>query len=55
MIFKNDYPMTPPECRFDPPIFHPNVFNSGHVCLSLINESKDYRAAISIKQVRNLF
>ena len=29
MLFKDDYPTSPPKCRFDPPIFHPNVYPSG--------------------------
>ena len=29
MIFKDDYPTSPPKCRFNPPIFHPNVYPSG--------------------------
>ena len=26
MIFKDDYPSTPPKCKFEPPIFHPNIY-----------------------------
>lgn len=51
MIFNDDYPTTPPKCKFEPPIFHPNVYSTGTVCLSLLNEQKDWRPAISIKQV----
>lgn len=29
MIFKDDYPATPPKCKFEPPLFHPNVYPSG--------------------------
>ncbi|KAK3911025.1 SUMO-conjugating enzyme [Frankliniella fusca] len=25
MIFKEDYPSTPPKCKFEPPLFHPNM------------------------------
>lgn len=76
MIFKDDYPATPPKCKFEPPLFHPNVYPSGKVlyqdrlcflligknctfcflflgtvCLSILDEEKDWRAAITIKQV----
>lgn len=69
MIFKDDYPSTPPKCKFEPPIFHPNIypvrlsstffvclsdedlFQSGTVCLSLLDEEKDWRPAITIKQI----
>jgi len=39
--------------KFDPPIFHPNVYPSGTVCLSLLDEDKDWRPAVTIKQVRS--
>merc|ERR1712168_1153648 len=51
MIFKDDYPSSPPKCKFDPPLFHPNVYPSGTVCLSILDEDKDWRPAITIKQV----
>jgi ubiquitin-protein ligase len=35
-----------------PPLFHPNVYPSGTVCLSLLDEEKDWRPAITIKQVK---
>lgn len=37
--------------KFDPPIFHPNVYPSGTVCLSILDEDKDWRPAVTIKQV----
>jgi len=37
--------------KFEPPIFHPNVYPSGTVCLSILEEEKDWRPAITIKQV----
>lgn len=51
MKFSLDYPAQGPQCKFDPPIFHPNVFQSGEICLSLLDESQDWRPAISIKQI----
>merc|ERR1711872_592612 len=39
MIFKDDYPSTPPKIQFKPPLFHPNVYPSGTVCLSLLDEA----------------
>jgi hypothetical protein len=38
--------------RFDPPLFHPNVYPSGTVCLSLLDADKDWRPSITVKQVR---
>ncbi|CAI2735422.1 unnamed protein product [Schistosoma spindalis] len=51
MYFKPEYPTTPPKCKFEPPLFHPNVFPSGTVCLSLLDEEKHWRPAVTIKQV----
>ena len=39
--------------KFEPPLFHPNVYPSGTVCLSLLDEEKDWRPAVTIKQVIN--
>ena len=52
MLFKDDYPSSPPKCKFEPPLFHPNVYPSGTVCLSLLDEEKDWRPAVTIKQVQ---
>uniref|UniRef100_A0A2K6U5S5 UBC core domain-containing protein n=1 Tax=Saimiri boliviensis boliviensis TaxID=39432 RepID=A0A2K6U5S5_SAIBB len=30
MLFKNDYPSSPPKCTFEPPLFHPNKVS--HFC-----------------------
>ncbi|KAK7507933.1 hypothetical protein BaRGS_00000898 [Batillaria attramentaria] len=51
MLFKDDYPASPPKCRFEPPLFHINVYPSGTVCLSLLDEEKDWRPSVSIKQI----
>ena len=48
MTFKDDYPSSPPKCKFDPPLFHPNVYPSGTVCLSILDEEKDWRPAIGL-------
>lgn len=49
--FTEDYPTKPPKCIFAPVVFHPNVYPSGTVCLSILNEEKDWRPNITIKQV----
>ncbi|KAI6204491.1 Ubiquitin-conjugating enzyme domain containing protein [Aphelenchoides besseyi] len=51
VLFSEDYPATPPKVRFDQPLFHPNVYPSGTICLSLLDENKDWRPSISIKQL----
>ena len=67
MKFEDDFPSTPPKVQFDPPLFHPNVYPSGtgkhpisiwllliisfQVCLSILDEKKDWRPAITVKQI----
>ena len=34
--FSDDYPTKPPIVQFTPRIFHPNVYASGKVCLSIL-------------------
>lgn len=36
--FTDDYPSKPPNCKFVPPLFHPNVYPNGKICLSILNE-----------------
>lgn len=38
--FSEDYPSKPPKCKFPQGFFHPNVYPSGTVCLSILNEDK---------------
>ncbi|CAN6460130.1 unnamed protein product [Victoria cruziana] len=38
LYFSEDYPSKPPKCRFRTGFFHPNVYPSGTVCLSILNE-----------------
>lgn len=49
--FSEEYPSKPPKCKFIPPLFHPNVYPSGTICLSILNEEEDWRPAITIKQM----
>lgn len=41
IVFCEDYPQRPPTARFDKiegqPLFHPNIYPDGRVCLSIIN------------------
>ncbi|KAI8364645.1 ubiquitin-conjugating enzyme/RWD-like protein [Radiomyces spectabilis] len=51
LLFPEDYPSKPPKCKFDPPLFHPNVYPSGTVCLSILNEDEGWKPAITVKQI----
>jgi len=51
MTFSEDYPSKPPRCQFQPVIFHPNIYPSGTVCLSILNEEKGWKPSITVKQL----
>ncbi len=37
--------------QFKPVLPHPNVYPSGTVCLSILNEEEDWKSSITIKQI----
>jgi ubiquitin-conjugating enzyme E2 I len=49
--FSEEYPAKPPKCSFDEGFYHPNVYPSGRVCLSIVDEDIDWRPAITVKQI----
>lgn len=49
--FPEDYPSAPPKARFKEKLFHPNVYPSGTVCLSILNEEEDWRPSFKVKDV----
>ncbi len=49
--FPPDYPQKAPKITSIPPLFHPNVYPSGNLCLSLIDDTKDWKSSISIKDL----
>ncbi|WVQ84622.1 hypothetical protein IAT38_006777 [Cryptococcus sp. DSM 104549] len=51
MAFPDDFPTKPPKCKFDPPLFHPNVYPSGTICLSILDEEKSWKPSITVKQI----
>ncbi|BGP54236.1 SUMO conjugating enzyme Hus5 [Rhodotorula sphaerocarpa] len=48
LLFPDDYPSKPPKCKFPANFYHPNIYPSGTVCLSILNEEKSWRPAITI-------
>ena len=46
-----EYPTKPPKVKFVPPLFHPNVYPSGTVCLSILNEDEGWKPAITLKDI----
>jgi len=51
IIFDDDFPSKPPKCSFPKNFFHPNIYPSGTVCLSILNEEADWRPTIGVKQI----
>lgn len=51
MEFPNDFPSKPPKCKFDQGFYHPNVYPSGTVCLSILAEDEGWRPALTVKQI----
>jgi ubiquitin-conjugating enzyme E2 I len=51
MDFSDEFPSKPPKCKFDTVLFHPNIYPSGTVCLSILNEDEDWKPSINIKQI----
>ena len=51
MEFPKDYPLKPPRCYFKPVLPHPNIYPSGTVCLSILNEEEDWKPSLTIKAI----
>ncbi|BDA42777.1 Sumo-conjugating enzyme ubc9 [Coccomyxa sp. Obi] len=51
MEFSEEYPAKPPKCKFQPGFFHPNIYPSGTVCLSILNEDEGWRPSITVKNI----
>ncbi|ODV90735.1 hypothetical protein CANCADRAFT_110045 [Tortispora caseinolytica NRRL Y-17796] len=39
--FPSDYPLNPPTMKFTTPLFHPNVYQDGTVCISILHPPGD--------------
>ncbi|KAK7207685.1 ubiquitin conjugating enzyme Ubc15 [Myxozyma melibiosi] len=37
LTFPEDYPLMPPKMRFETPMWHPNVYPDGNVCISILH------------------
>uniref|UniRef100_A0AC34G6R3 UBC core domain-containing protein n=1 Tax=Panagrolaimus sp. ES5 TaxID=591445 RepID=A0AC34G6R3_9BILA len=49
LLFGDAYPAAAPTCIFTPPIFHPNVYEQGNVCLSLFDT--DWKPCHTMKHI----
>ena len=41
LTFPRDYPLSPPQMRFTCDIFHPNIYQDGRVCISILHPPGD--------------
>jgi len=42
LTFPKEYPMKPPKVRFTSKLFHPNVYHTGELCISILHEGEDF-------------
>ena len=53
--FTNEYPAKPPKVELPPNFFHPNVYPSGKVCLSILDgdpgKKMGWKPSITVKQM----
>lgn len=41
LTFPPEYPHLPPKMKFETPIFHPNIYKSGEVCISILHPPEE--------------
>ncbi|KAF2036776.1 ubiquitin-conjugating enzyme E2 15 [Setomelanomma holmii] len=41
LTFPHEYPLLPPKMRFETPIFHPNIYQNGEVCISILHPPEE--------------
>lgn len=41
LIFPNNFPLYPPKFKFNTKIFHPNIYEDGKVCISILHPPGD--------------
>ena len=54
LYFPNEYPNKPPECYFNPPIYHPNIsLYDGSICAEFITNPSQWKSSFTIYQIVN--
>ena len=41
LSFPTEYPLLPPKMKFETPIWHPNIYKNGEVCISILHPPED--------------
>jgi ubiquitin-conjugating enzyme E2 A len=50
LTFDFDYPIKPPSVKFLTPIFHPNIYRDGKICMDIL-QSKEWTPAQNIRTI----
>lgn len=51
VVYPYEYPFAPPVIKFISPILHPNVNESGEICLNILKKDDGWSPALSISKV----
>lgn len=49
LFFTKEYPFKPPKVQFNSPVFHPNIYTTGDVCLDVLNNA--WKPSMNIIQI----
>ncbi|KAL9070235.1 MAG: hypothetical protein Q9157_005884 [Trypethelium eluteriae] len=41
LTFPSEYPLLPPKMKFETPIWHPNIYENGEVCISILHPPEE--------------
>ncbi|EAY00984.1 ubiquitin conjugating protein, putative [Trichomonas vaginalis G3] len=57
MVFKDDFPRSAPEVKFITPVYHPNVYRDGKICLDMLQNkwTPAYDISAILNSIRSLF
>lgn len=51
LTFPPDFPANPPKGTFIPAIFHPNVYEDGTICISMLNSKEGWHPSLYVEDI----